>query len=232
MNDQTHTQKPLNTPTPSGGVTLADLERLSAGNSAARRNATKKKRRTRKDPRFRCQFRFWLEPAKPDQYALGMELKNLKSQRRYLPTVRNALRLFLDLRAGRTDVLCELFPWIVDKLKPPPAPSDSGDIQRQIEAAVEAGVQKAMLSLPALPAGELVAAPRKESAASRNTLGKGATFTAAPSADDDGDELVITKKNQPTMLDFILQISEGAGLTGKNYSAEENARTLQGRRLS
>jgi hypothetical protein len=104
------------------------------------------------DNRFRCQFRFWVDANKAEEYELGMALKDLTQKRQFLPTVHNALHLILDLRAGRTDVLIELFPWVVDSLKSVTPPRDSGELQRQISAAVAAGLQQIMLELPAIPA--------------------------------------------------------------------------------
>lgn len=187
--------------------------------------------------RPRRQFKFLLYQDIEMELILTDFIQRLKKERRYVTVLRNGLRLMGSLMERDLSVLYELFPWIREAIltdnPPPTSAPDSGDIQRQIEAAVEAGVQKAMLSLPALPAGELVAAPVKESAASTNTLGQGVTFTAPPS-DDDDDTVVVTKKEKHMgMLTAVLALMEGdATLSGKNLTAAENAKSLAARRLS
>lgn len=69
-----------------------------------------------KDTRVRAQFKFWLDVMKDDELELGMELVLLKSRRKFASTVRDAMRLIVDLRAGRVDVLLELFPWVKDEI--------------------------------------------------------------------------------------------------------------------
>lgn len=64
----------------------------------------------------RYQFRFWLDCDKDDQLLLADAIDDLKHQRAWAGTIRDALRLVLDLRAGRLDVLFELFPWVVADL--------------------------------------------------------------------------------------------------------------------
>ena len=78
-----------------------------------------------KDKRWRGQFKFWLNANDVGEKALGDSLVMLKSNRQFAPTIRNALRLFLDLKAGNTEVLCELFPGIVTAISQPAlVPSD------------------------------------------------------------------------------------------------------------
>ncbi len=60
----------------------------------------------------RVQFRFWLDVVKDAEASLAQEVQHLKSRRAFQPTIRDAIRLILDLRNGSTDVLHELFPWV------------------------------------------------------------------------------------------------------------------------
>lgn len=64
----------------------------------------------------RYQFRFWLDCDKDDQLLLADAIDDLKHQRAWAGTIRDALRLVLDLRAGGLDVLFELFPWVMADL--------------------------------------------------------------------------------------------------------------------
>lgn len=61
----------------------------------------------------RYRYSIWLDSDKDDELLLMDNLDNLKKSRLYSKTIRDGVRLLLDLRAGRTDVLAELFPWAV-----------------------------------------------------------------------------------------------------------------------
>lgn len=63
------------------------------------------------------QYRFWLNVADDDEYKLAEECESLKANRGFAPTIRDGLRLILSLRRGEFDVLYELFPGIVDRVK-------------------------------------------------------------------------------------------------------------------
>ncbi|MEM6284395.1 MAG: hypothetical protein AAF787_19545 [Chloroflexota bacterium] len=83
--------------------------------------------------RNRIQFRFWLDANDPHQNDLGYALLELKKARKYAPTLRNALTLWFTLQHGRTDVLQEHFPHIVEKL----AGNDDNDTLQRILAELE-----------------------------------------------------------------------------------------------
>ena len=61
-------------------------------------------------------FRFWLDVNKPEEHQLAEHLEKLKRKRQFSRTIRDSLRLFLDLKAGKTDVLQELFPGIAPQM--------------------------------------------------------------------------------------------------------------------
>lgn len=63
---------------------------------------------------FRLQMKFWLDANKPLERELGLYLDDLRLQRKFTPTIRNAVRLYKSLQEGRADVLFELFPNIQD----------------------------------------------------------------------------------------------------------------------
>jgi hypothetical protein len=66
------------------------------------------------DKRLRVTYRFWLDAMKDAELELGQEILLLKKRRKFQTTVKDALRLVIDLRAGRVDVLLQLFPWVRD----------------------------------------------------------------------------------------------------------------------
>ncbi|MCI0712969.1 MAG: hypothetical protein L0154_22630 [Chloroflexi bacterium] len=58
-------------------------------------------------------FSFSLNLDDEEQFALAEEIDNLKVNRQFSPTIRDALRLILDLKAGKIDVLGEMFPELI-----------------------------------------------------------------------------------------------------------------------
>src|SRR5690349_9401082 len=107
--DQFDSNNPIEPPPRPERTTLADLERLVSGNNA---NGVIMPASTRA-PRRRFMFRFWLDDNKPLESELGKELDTLKNKRKFLPTVRDALRLYFSLLKGETALLKDMFPMIV-----------------------------------------------------------------------------------------------------------------------
>jgi hypothetical protein len=66
--------------------------------------------------RYRLRFTFWLDMVKPEEHALADNIELLKNEKSFAKTVRDGIRLIIDLRNGKTDTLFELFPWVKDKL--------------------------------------------------------------------------------------------------------------------
>src|SRR5690606_20159236 len=66
--------------------------------------------------RFRLKFMFWLDMNKSDEAALAEEIESLKEQRLFAETLRDGIRLICDLRAGRTDRLFAMFPWLAAEI--------------------------------------------------------------------------------------------------------------------
>jgi hypothetical protein len=82
--------------------------------------------------RFRLRFTFWLDVQKPDEAELAETIDVLKQERTFASTIRDGIRLICDLRAGRVDMLLELFPWVRESLQSTPtAPVEKG-LQEQI----------------------------------------------------------------------------------------------------
>ena len=83
----------------------------------------------------RWRVTFWLDDEKESDWAVGQSIRALKLERKFVGTVRDGIRLIVDLRAGRTDTLFSMFPWLLDTLKPtpaPPSPTDTGALERKI----------------------------------------------------------------------------------------------------
>ena len=82
---------------------------------------------------FRMKFMFWLDITKRGEDELIGQIESLKQERLFAKTIRDGIRLICDLRAGRTEVLFDLFPWVKDGLQSASiAPVEQG-LQVQIE---------------------------------------------------------------------------------------------------
>lgn len=109
---------------------------------------------------------FWLNLNKDIENTLDVAVRELKKQRLFAETVRDGLRLILDLRAGSFTVLFELFPNIRDHFVEQPGASPSGgagqldEIKAMLEIALAEkrdGDKYVMQS--ALPAGAIKPLP-------------------------------------------------------------------------
>lgn len=67
--------------------------------------------------RFRQRFNFWLDLNKADDAILAHEIEDLKKRRQFAKTIKDGIRLVIDLRRGNTDVLYDLFPLIEERLR-------------------------------------------------------------------------------------------------------------------
>ncbi len=65
--------------------------------------------------RYRKLFPFQLDLNKPEEHEIAEVIVYLKQERSFSKTVREGIRLIWDLRKGRTDVLRELFPWVLEQ---------------------------------------------------------------------------------------------------------------------
>lgn len=81
--------------------------------------------------RFRMRFVFWLDLQKQDENQIAEQIEILKQERSFSKAVRNGIRLICDLRAGRTDVLLELFPWVAERFQQPQ--NDTTEIAALVE---------------------------------------------------------------------------------------------------
>jgi hypothetical protein len=96
----------------------------------------KKKRfkKMSKQERYRVMHKFWLDLKKNDEDWLDERIHELKKKRTFVKVVRDALRLFLDLKQGKVEVLVELFPWVKAEFMAGVKPQKTvGDLELQLE---------------------------------------------------------------------------------------------------
>lgn len=71
---------------------------------------------------MRKRFNFWLDDNRPHDWQINELITTLKRAGQFTRAIREGLRLWVDLRANKTDVLYELFP----HMKPPAAQEGNG----------------------------------------------------------------------------------------------------------
>lgn len=102
--------------------------------------------------RFRLRYVFWLDLHKHDEAEIAETIEVLKRQRSFASTIRDGIRLICDLRAGRLDVLCELFPWVANELAPPQAASKETDnLKTQLARLEQLMLQQGGAAKPGVP---------------------------------------------------------------------------------
>jgi hypothetical protein len=190
---------------------------------------TRKAKRAQKKP-YRIQHRFWLDITRDDEFELDEQLSVEKKRRGFASTLRSALRLWFDLMAGNTDVLCELFPWIQVRLMN--GAGDKTDVLRQLERMEAMMKESKVIPLfddngAVMKAGEkLPEASDRAQEAPRQLAGTGRKLTIPIDDDDDTAGVVVKKKegdligaNFLASLDVLQQsgretISPGDGRPG------------------
>lgn len=127
---------------------------------------------------------FWLDADKDDQLLLLETIDELKRQRRFVSVLRDGIRLIVDLRAGRLDVLFELFPLLVERVQPAKSGKGDPDLERKLDKIMQAIEAQ---QLPAPPPGYPMMKPVGSPQAL--TVGK----VDLPRFDDDENTVVIKK---------------------------------------
>jgi|SRR5689334_5994341 hypothetical protein len=89
----------------------------------------------------RKRYNFWLDDKRAEDWNINELITNLKSKGQFTRAIREGLRLWVDLRAGNTAVLIELFPAFKDKLNPPPSAAPAGGGGGHSELAKEIAAQ-------------------------------------------------------------------------------------------
>lgn len=125
----------------------------------------------------------WLDIEKEDERLLLGMIDTLKKKRSFVSTVRDGIRLMVDLRAGNLNVLYELFPWTQIPLHPIPPGISDDLLQNKIQPSHESASQgRAALSGP-------------------QPLQGGGRPVEAPHFDDDDDEELVVLKPLTTNVD-------------------------------
>jgi hypothetical protein len=138
---------------------------------------------------YRIMQKFWLDLDKPDHEEVNEIVHTLKQTRAYSKAIRDGLRLIFDLRAGRLDILFELFPWVRAEFleymaSAQPQQSDREmSIEKQLARIEELLVNgEPMSSVPDFPNG--VGEPKKMTVPQ----------IAAPMLEDDDANLLVVSK--------------------------------------
>ena len=141
----------------------------------------------------RFKFQFWLDGDKDQELLLMEEIDHLKSQRSFTKTIRDGIRLIVDLRKGSYDVLFELFPHMKKKFS---GDDDNGNGD-DLKTLMDKIDQLAQIQLQSsTPQGLLMAA--KESASGGPKPLGGLKKIAAPGQDEDDTDLLDIKKDTST----------------------------------
>lgn len=119
---------------------------------------------------MRLRFMFWLDLSKEDEFVLSQHIRELKLERTFVKAVRDGLRLVNDLKNGRTDVLRELFPWVLEQRDVPPVEEIIGEYVTRLEGLmagrggglIAANVGNVARSLPLGEAAKRPAQPLEE----------------------------------------------------------------------
>ena len=81
---------------------------------------------------YRIMQKFWLDVSKRDERELAQQIVELKERRAFASSIRDAMKLFLDLKQGKVEVLCEMFPWVREAFQSAPAAPVEQGLQEQI----------------------------------------------------------------------------------------------------
>ena len=136
----------------------------------------------------REKFNFWLDCSKDDEILLAEEIDTLKQGRAFTATIRDGIRLILDLRAGRLEVLFELFPWVQERLN-----AEKGGATSDLQAKLDQ-LEKLLLAQGSSHVMQPVGGPKP--------LQGGPQPLAIPSMskpvfdDEDDDDLLVVSKTK------------------------------------
>jgi hypothetical protein len=125
--------------------------------------------------------KFWLDLTKDSEEQIDEQIYGLKQNRTYTKTIRDGIRLICDLKAGRLDVLFELFPWVKSELLDhlTSQPVDSDFVLREQLARLE----QLLLHQGNQPIGTTQAGPKQMNI----------PHVATPRFDDLTDQVVLKK---------------------------------------
>lgn len=145
----------------------------------------------------RYRFAFWLDSQKSDEKLLHKTINKLKADRQFASAIRDGLRLIVDLRAGNTDVLLELFPGIRERL------TDQQDIRKEIEALKE--LLKGQGNKPSAPAGGGTGGEGSGGGGIRPLKTPALAMPMMPVFDDDSETIIIKKSTSTEASQNLLK---------------------------
>jgi hypothetical protein len=139
----------------------------------------------------RFKFEFWLDAKKDDELLLMEDIDGLKRNRLFSKTIRDGIRLIMDLRRGNLDVLLELFPQFKSRICDENASGGGGDndLHTKIDRL------ESMMLQQAEPGGILMSA-RQNATGGPKKIGLGALD--APRIDDDDEDTLVVRKDTST----------------------------------
>jgi len=140
----------------------------------------------------RYKFEFWLDGNKDDELLLMEDIDHLKRNRLFAKTIRDGIRLIMDLRRGSFDVLVELFPDLRKYIREGDESSRAGD-DDDLHAKIDR--LESMMLQQVEPGGMLMSA-RKSAAGGPKKIGLGSLD--APRIDDDDEDTLVIKKDTST----------------------------------
>lgn len=88
-----------------------------------------------KEKPFRKRYFFWLDITRDSELHIAEDIALLKRKRLFSKTIRDGIRLIIDLRAGHLNVLFELFPQYKVQFKDT-TPNDDDDNGEDIKIAL------------------------------------------------------------------------------------------------
>lgn len=179
----------------------------------------------------KIQYHFVLQKEDIDS-GLKEHMDGFAKQKKLTARIKTALTLLAQLEQGNYEMLDSMFPQARPKPETPPAPPNTGDIELKLER-----IERMLIERQGIPDdAPLVASPPKKLAAGQGNISGASKPMQLPSFDDDDDDLgetMIIKKAESKPMNMVLgimSIVEGAGLQGKNHTADANAKSLAGRR--
>jgi len=129
--------------------------------------------------RHRIMYKFWLDANKDDELLLMEDIDDLKYRRLFSKTIRDGIRLIIDLRKGNLDVFLELFPQFKERLD-----GNGGELIEKMNRL------------------EMLLQQREASGARPNTNGGpkkiGLGALDVPRIDDDDEDTLVIKKDTST----------------------------------
>ena len=147
---------------------------------------------------YRLMYRFWLDVTKPNEESIADQIELLKNERSFTATIRDGIRLICDLKDGKTDVLCELFPQFKTMLTLAPVTDGEGGLKDDI-ARLERLILEQNSQVNSTGHAPVAAAPKP----TLKPIGQGGIrqlttmpVTAPNFNDDDDSDLLVVKKDE------------------------------------